>query len=209
VRYPVGLDVEHMQLERLVLAGFPIEHVQRGRRLSVGRRPGEAHIAWPFGRAVHPGERDDGFGPLVPAVERRHFPYRLFGEEFHQFVDVVCLERRDVAIQQIFGLGRIRLGQFLVLTGTDGLDLSQDARALVAHLTEAGRLMHTFEPGRGGYVYVIDGRVDLDGEQLGTGDAIKVTGAADLAMTTDVAAELILIDVPLEFEPIGVWAGEW
>jgi hypothetical protein len=28
-------------------------------------------------------------------------------------------------------------------------------------------------------------------------------------MTSDVAAELILIDVPLQFEPVGVWAGEW
>jgi redox-sensitive bicupin YhaK (pirin superfamily) len=92
---------------------------------------------------------------------------------------------------------------------TDGLDLSQDARALVAHLTDAGRLEHTFEPGRGGYLYVIDGRLSLDGESLGTGDAAKVTEAARLELSTDIAAELILIDVPLEFEPVGVWAGEW
>ena len=41
-----------------------------------------------------------------------------------------------------------------------------------------------------------------------TGDAAKVTGEAILQLTTEVAAELILIDVPLEFEPVGVWAGE-
>ncbi len=93
--------------------------------------------------------------------------------------------------------------------GTDGLDLSQDTRALVAHLTDAGRLEHTFEPGRGGYLYVIDGRLSLDGESLGTGDAVKVTAAAHLELSTDIAAELILIDVPLEFEQVGVWAGEW
>jgi hypothetical protein len=50
--------------------------------------------------------------------------------------------------------------------GTDGLDLAQDARALVAHLTERGRLEHTFDPGRGGYLYVIDGRLSLDGARL-------------------------------------------
>ena len=98
--------------------------------------------------------------------------------------------------------------QIMGPAGTDGLDLAQDARALVAHLTDRGRLEHTFEPGRGGYLYVIDGRVDLDGDQLRTGDAAKVTGTADMTLRTDVAAELILVDVPLEFEAVGVWASE-
>jgi redox-sensitive bicupin YhaK (pirin superfamily) len=93
--------------------------------------------------------------------------------------------------------------------GEDGLDLAQDARALVAHLTDGGRLDHAFAPERGGYLYVIDGRLSLDGEPLRTGDAAKVTGEATLDMTTDVAAELILIDVPLEFERVGIWAGAW
>jgi redox-sensitive bicupin YhaK (pirin superfamily) len=98
--------------------------------------------------------------------------------------------------------------QIMGPAGTDGLDLAQDARALVAHLTAAGRLGHTFDEGRGGYLYVIDGRVKLDGEQLGTGDAAKVTGATDLSLTTDGAAELILVDVPLHAERVGVSAGE-
>jgi quercetin 2,3-dioxygenase len=98
--------------------------------------------------------------------------------------------------------------QIMGPAGTDGLDLAQDARALVAHLTDAGRLEHTFGPGRAGYLYVIDGRVTLNGGSLRTGDAAKVTGEASLELSTDVAAELILIDVPLEFEPIGAWARE-
>ena len=99
--------------------------------------------------------------------------------------------------------------QIMGPAGTDGLDLAQDAFALVAHLTDAGRLQHSFEPGRGGYLYVIDGRLSLNGESLRTGDAAKVLGEAELELATDLAAELILIDVPLRFEPVGVWAGEW
>ena len=57
--------------------------------------------------------------------------------------------------------------QIMGPAGTDGLDLAQDARALVAHLTERGKLEHTFGPGRGGYLYVIDGRLSLDGDSLG------------------------------------------
>jgi redox-sensitive bicupin YhaK (pirin superfamily) len=98
--------------------------------------------------------------------------------------------------------------QIMGPAGTDGLDLAQDARALVAHLTDRGRLQHTFGPGRGGYLYVIDGRPSIDGDSLMTGDAAKITGEIELELTTEVAAELILIDVPLEFESVGVWAGD-
>lgn len=99
--------------------------------------------------------------------------------------------------------------QIMGPAGEDGLDLSQDARALVAHLTDAGSLTHSFGPGRGGYLYVIDGRIGINGDSMRTGDAAKVTGEAHFELTTDVGAELILIDVPLEFEPVGVWAGAW
>ena len=99
--------------------------------------------------------------------------------------------------------------QIMGPAGTDGLDLAQDARALVAHLTDAGRLDHAFVEGRGGYLYVIDGRLSLNGDALRTGDAAKVTGAVELDLATDIGAELILIDVPLIYQPIGVWAGEW
>jgi redox-sensitive bicupin YhaK (pirin superfamily) len=99
--------------------------------------------------------------------------------------------------------------QIMGPAGTDGLDLAQDAVALVSHLTDAGRLEHSFGPGRGGYLYVIDGRLSLNGDSLRTGDAAKFLGEAELELGTDLAAELILIDVPLQFEPVGVWAGEW
>jgi hypothetical protein len=99
--------------------------------------------------------------------------------------------------------------QIMGPAGADGLDLAQDARALVARLSERGSLKHTFPTGRGGYLYVIGGRVKVNEDDLRTGDALKITGNADLTLRGDVAAELILIDVPLEFEPVGVWAGEY
>ena len=98
--------------------------------------------------------------------------------------------------------------QIMGPAGTDGLDLAQDARALVSRLTERGRLDHEFRPRRGGYLYVIDGLVTVEGDALRGGDALKIVGPAQLAISTDIGAELILIDVPLAFETIGVWAGE-
>jgi redox-sensitive bicupin YhaK (pirin superfamily) len=130
---------------------------------------------------------------------------------FIQFWILPSVRGLETRVQQRQYTIADRTDRWLQIMGpaeTDGLDLAQDARALVAHLTDAGRLEHTFEEGRGGYLYVIDGRGKLDGESLGTGDAAKVTGATDLTLTTDVAAELILVDVPLHAERVGVWAGE-
>lgn len=98
----------------------------------------------------------------------------------------------------------LRFIQFWILPSERGLQTRVQQRQSTI---EDRHLEHTFEPGRGGYLYVIDGRVALDGDALGTGDAAKITGAAHIELSTDVAAELILIDVPLEFEHVGVWAG--
>ncbi len=98
--------------------------------------------------------------------------------------------------------------QIMGPAGEEGLDLAQDARALVSRLTVAGELKHSLDPGRGGYLYVIEGEATLATAQasLGTGDAAKMQGPEDMVLSSPDAAELILVDVPLEFERVGVWA---
>jgi redox-sensitive bicupin YhaK (pirin superfamily) len=91
--------------------------------------------------------------------------------------------------------------------GEDGLDLSQDARVLVSRLIPDTKISRRFSDGRGGYVYVIDGAGVFDEEKVAVGDAAKVFGPHDLTVAVVEPAELILGDVPLEFEPVGVWAG--
>lgn len=90
--------------------------------------------------------------------------------------------------------------------GEGGLDLVQDARVRVSHLTVGSELEVELAEGRGAYLYVIDGRVRLDEDLLDTGDAAKLFGPEAVSVTGVDAAELIAVDVPLEFEPVGVWA---
>ncbi len=90
--------------------------------------------------------------------------------------------------------------------GDDGLDLAQDARVLVSRLTDGAELKHSFDDGRGGYLYVIDGAAEVDGPRLSAGDAAKIEGPEHVALSSPETAELILVDVPLEFRPVGVWA---
>jgi hypothetical protein len=91
--------------------------------------------------------------------------------------------------------------------GEPGLDLHQDARALVSHLEQGTQVGHHVDEGRGAYLYVIGGAVTLNGEPLKAHDAAQVEGPQDLELVGQEPAELILVDVPLAFEPVGMWRG--
>jgi len=99
-----------------------------------------------------------------------------------------------------------RLLPIMGLAGEDGLDLAQDARVLVGRLGAGDQARHELGEGRGGYLYVLDGELRLGDERLGGGDAAKLAGPEELEVTGVEDAELILIEVPLQFRPIGVWA---
>jgi redox-sensitive bicupin YhaK (pirin superfamily) len=57
-------------------------------------------------------------------------------------------------------------------------------------------------------VYLIEGRARFDGQPVATGDAAKVTDQPALTIAAEAPSELILVDVPLEFQPVGIWAGQ-
>ena len=68
---------------------------------------------------------------------------------------------------------------------------------------------HGIGDGRGGYLYVIDGAATLNDETVKTGDAVKIAGPEHLQLAAQETTELILVDVPLEFTPVGVWRGRF
>ena len=67
-------------------------------------------------------------------------------------------------------------------------------------------LKHSFDPGRAGYLYVIDGEAVAGETALAGGDAAKLQGPEDLVVSGRGVAEVILVEAPLEFRPVGVWA---
>jgi redox-sensitive bicupin YhaK (pirin superfamily) len=97
--------------------------------------------------------------------------------------------------------------QIMGPAGEPGLDLRQDARVRVARLTGGRQLNHSSGDGRGGYLYVIDGEVAFEEQKATTGDAVRIQGPHTLAMEATADSELIVIDVPLQYQPVGVWAG--
>jgi redox-sensitive bicupin YhaK (pirin superfamily) len=78
----------------------------------------------------------------------------------------------------------------------------------VASLAPGDQVEHPIGPDRGAYVYLIGGQARFDGEPVATGDAAKVTGQPSLRIEAEAPSELILVDVPLRFRPVGIWAGQ-
>jgi redox-sensitive bicupin YhaK (pirin superfamily) len=91
--------------------------------------------------------------------------------------------------------------------GGDVVKVHQDAGVLVASLDPGIEVAHELGNDRGAYVYLIGGAASLDGERLTTGDAAKITQEREIRIQADEPSELILVDVPMTFTPVGVWAG--
>ena len=102
-----------------------------------------------------------------------------------------------------------RTNRLLKVIGPEGgevVQVHQDASVHVGRLEAGTEVSHAIGPGRGVYAYLIDGAATIGGEQLATGDAAKVTDEDALAIRADDTSELILVDVPMRFEPVGIWA---
>ena len=105
------------------------------------------------------------------------------------------VEQRQYTIED----RRNRLLQILRPEGTEGsgVTVHQAVSMFVAQLDPEAAVEHHFEVGRGGYLYLIEGDVELNGESLATGDAAKVTGGGLLRVRAQVSSELLLVDTPL------------
>lgn len=112
------------------------------------------------------------------------------------------VEQRQLTVED-------RTNRLLRVIGPEGGDVvrvHQDASIHVGRLEPGAAARHPLGGGRAAYVYLIDGRATLGGRPLVTGDAAVVAGEpVDLA-GGETAAELILVDVPLRWAPVGVWA---
>jgi redox-sensitive bicupin YhaK (pirin superfamily) len=100
-----------------------------------------------------------------------------------------------------------RLLQVIGPEGDDVVSVHQDASVHVASLDPGVEVTHLIGAGRGAYAYLISGAGLFDDEPVATGDAAKVTDQSELRIRATEASELILVDVPMTFEPVGIWKG--
>ncbi len=99
-----------------------------------------------------------------------------------------------------------RLLKVIGPAAADPVRVHQEAAVYVSRLSPGTAVAHDFRPGRGGYLYLIEGRAKVGSEELATGDAAKIQDENALRIEATDVSELILVDVPLRFTPVGVWA---
>ncbi len=100
-----------------------------------------------------------------------------------------------------------RLLKIVGPAGGEAVKVHQDASVYVASLGPGTEVRHPIGEGRGVYAYLIDGAASFDEEDVATGDAAKVTDQAELRVRARQQSELILVDVPMKFEAVGIWKG--
>ncbi len=92
-----------------------------------------------------------------------------------------------------------RLLEVISPDGGEAILVHGDASVFVGRLTPGAEVEHRFTgTGRGGYLYVMEGSLEVPGEKLGTGDAVKISGEDAIAFRPVEPTELILVDVSLE-----------
>src|SRR5438309_8440191 len=104
-------------------------------------------------------------------------------------------ERRTDHLLKVIGPG-----------ASDPVRVHQDAAVYVSRRSPGTVVTQDFGVGRGGYLYLIEGRARVGNEELASGDAAKIEDELQLRIEAKEASELILVDVPLRFTPVGVWA---
>ncbi|MGH2673201.1 MAG: pirin family protein, partial [Actinomycetota bacterium] len=86
-----------------------------------------------------------------------------------------------------------------VISGDDGdaVLVHQDAHVFVSRLNPGVSVENPLEDGRGVYLYVIEGDLELNGERMTTGDAAQISEEPQVRITANAESELILADVSL------------
>jgi len=90
-------------------------------------------------------------------------------------------------------------GRLRVIASPDGsngsVTIHQDARLFAGLFDGDESAQHTIAAGRHGYVHVVRGRIEVNGQALSEGDALK-TRAGDITIGGGKAAEVLVFDLP-------------
>ena len=90
--------------------------------------------------------------------------------------------------------GRLRL--LVAPGGTDGaLDIHQDVRLFSAILDQGQSVEHSLAPGRGAWIQVAKGSIDVNGKKLDRGDGAAIENEPTIAITANESSEFLLFDL--------------
>lgn len=77
----------------------------------------------------------------------------------------------------------------------DKISIHQDAKLYFARLTDAKEINHNFNTNRHGFLQVLRGSVDIEGETLKEGDGLEFSGKELLSLKANSDSEVLLFDL--------------
>ena len=90
--------------------------------------------------------------------------------------------------------GRLRL--LVAPGGKEGaLDIHQDVRLFSAILDQGQSVEHSLAPGRGAWVQVAEGSIEVNGKRLDRGDGAAIENEPAIAITANESSEFLLFDL--------------
>ncbi len=75
------------------------------------------------------------------------------------------------------------------------IDIRQDADLYVARLAEGQNIEFNCRPGRGQWLQVVQGRIAVNGLQLGAGDGLSVEDEPSVRIQAGSLSEILLFDL--------------
>lgn len=93
-----------------------------------------------------------------------------------------------------------KLGQLRLIASSDGRNgsvlIHQNAAIYASIMGKTDQIEHLLAEGRKAYVHVIQGKVEVNGVALTSGDALKIADEASVLFNHADEAELLLFDLP-------------
>lgn len=93
-----------------------------------------------------------------------------------------------------------RTGRLLPIASGQGhpgaVHVHQETTFYVGHLRPGDAVETKVDPGRRGYLYLIEGEARVNGERLAAGDQARVAESGTLTIVGEQASELLYIDLP-------------
>jgi redox-sensitive bicupin YhaK (pirin superfamily) len=95
---------------------------------------------------------------------------------------------------------KLREGRLLPVVSSgdipETLTIDQDATIYLSTLKPGQKVAHQSQPGRKGYLFVISGELELDGQELAAGDQARLDDQRHLEIEARKEAEFIFLDLP-------------
>jgi quercetin 2,3-dioxygenase len=131
-----------------------------------------------------------------------HAEYNASKSEPVHFLQIwIVPERRGLPSgyeQKFFGDDEKR-GKLRLVASPDGADgsvrIQQQARLYASVLENGAEVRHSVAPGRKGWLHVVTGAADLNGQKLAAGDGVAIEGAEELTLRAPTRAEILLFDL--------------